>query len=299
MKIKSLLLVAAIAFSGTLHGQWKKSQTWSYSFGTTKGSFERKEEKVAVSISDAKKAGFVPVATNASAAGVYIGANSNGSFQLNGDESLTAKIGEAGLTRFSVANIATASDVVKLSMNLRFNDNSGKGTYSLAIGSDKAKLFNPKWNGSVWRSNSEVFTNIIWSFSATSPQITFAYREGSDAAKNTLQKTIDRTTFVKGNDYRFEVYCNNSSKDQKYKVGNTEYNLPSATYHIWVNDKKIESDFPKSIEVDGDQGITAGSSIALETGSALNSFSFSTNNGSPESKGEATISKINMVYATK
>ena len=84
-----------------------------------------------------------------------------------------------------------------------------------------------------------------------------------------------------------------------YKVGNTEYNLISGTYHIWVNDKKIESDFPKSIEVDGDQGLTAGTSIALEADSPLNSFSFSTNNGGPETKGEAIISKIKLVYASK
>jgi hypothetical protein len=300
MKIKLTLFLLVLAIAESSQAQWKNNQTMSYTFGSIKNSFERKEEKSIFSISDVKKTGFLPTPSSG-ASSVFIAGNSSGSFQLNGDESLSSNIGDIGMSRFLVNGIKDATDVLKLSLNLKFDAQAtGKGNYTLAIGTDNGKLFTPKTASAVWRSNSEVFTNLLWGFSATSNQINFAYREGSDASKTTTMKTIDRTTFVKGNTYQVDIYCNNSAEDiQKYTVAGTEYTLPSAMFHVWVNDKKIGADFPKSIEVDGDQGLATGTSIALQKGSPLNSFSFTANNGSAESKISGTISKVNLVYAKK
>jgi hypothetical protein len=299
MKIKSLLLLATIAFSTTSYGQWKNNQAWDYSFGTTKAVFENKKEISTNSVSDAKKAGFLPL-PNAAITSVMIGPKGTGTFTLNGDETLTAKMGDVGMTRFAINNPNTATQVLKFSCVLKFSETAtGKGNYTLALGNDQGKLFSPKHLGGVWRSNSEVFTSLAWNFPANSEQINFIYREGSDASKTTTQKPINKTLFVKGAENKLELYCNNSETTQKYKVGNTEYELPSATFHVWVNNKKIGADFPKSIEVDGDQGLAAGTSVALAIGKPLNSILISTNNGSEESQSDVTISKVSMVYATK
>lgn len=299
LKFKSFLFLAALAIAGTSQAQWKNSQTFNYNFGKTINSFENKEDKSVFSISDTKKTGFLPAPTSGTSS-VFIAGNCMGSFHLNGDESLSVNIGVVGMNRFAVNSIREATDVLKLGFNIKFDAQAiGKGSYTLAIGTDKGKLFTPKSSSAVWRSNSEVFTNLLWSFSANSNRINFVYREGSDASKTTNTKTIDPTTFVKGNAYQIDIFCNNSIKVQKYKVAGAEYMLPSSTFHIWVNDKKIGIDFPKSIEMDGNQGLEVGSSIALENGSPLNSFSFTANNGSLESKISTTISKLNLVYAIK
>lgn len=299
MKIKFLLFATAMVASVTVNAQWKKNQTWSYSFGSSKNSLERQDNKPAISISDTKKAVLLP-SPSSGQVGLFIAANSTGSFKLNGDESLTLKMGEVGITRLSAMNIASASDVVKLSLKIKFSDDAtSKGIYTLGIGNNQGKLFNPKWASSIFRSNSETFTNLIWNFSPSSPQMNFVYREGSDASKTTINKTIDKTTFVKGGAYDVALYCNNSTEEQKYKVGSASYILPAGTFHIWVNNNKLGNDFPKSLEVDGDQGIAAGTSLALSAGEPLNSFLFSAVNGNPEAKLEATISDINVSYAVK
>jgi hypothetical protein len=132
--------------------------------------------------------------------------------------------------------------------------------------------------------------------SASSTAINLEYRVGSDASTTTTHSTISSTTFVKGGSYRVDVYCNNSGVSKTYSKGGIVYTLPNNTFHLWVNSIKVGGDFPRSIEVDGAAGLSAGNSIALSNGSPLNSFSFASNNGNANSSGNVTLKAPSVTY---
>jgi hypothetical protein len=86
MKIKSLILLIAIACSTTSYGQWINNKTWDYNFGTTKAVFENKTELFTNSVSNVRKAGFLPL-PNAAVSSVFIEPKGNGN---SGHEAITS-----------------------------------------------------------------------------------------------------------------------------------------------------------------------------------------------------------------
>lgn len=298
MKTKLLLAASLLFGMGAVKAQWTNNGTWNYNFGTGTGTFNTVG---ANSSSNATTAGFLPI-TPAGNAGVYINSSAaSGSFTLNGDNTLTEKMPTANMVRFSVNSVSTATDVVVNTFKIKFSGaitSVDAGSYLYAIGNHKGNLFNITGNNSVYRSSDELFTALRWTptTTANSTTIKFEYRLGSDASSTTTYNVINSTTFVKGNEYEVAVYCNNSTSNQTYTVGANTYTLPSNKFHIWVDGIQINTDFPRSIEVDGGGGLAAGTSKAVAHGLPLNSFLFSAN-GAAGATGSITLSSPKLIYA--
>lgn len=276
---------------------WASGANWSYSVGTQKQTF------INTTTASNCDTTILPVPTGGGQAGLYIRSSGNAAFSLNGDHTMSLNTSTAGtLSRFSVNTIPIATSVARFSFNINFSEAGlpDAGNYIFAIGNNKSKLFLPCHLGSVYRSSDELFTALRWTPSnlATSTAITFAYRVGSDASSTTTYNNIIAAPFVKGGQYYVEVFCNNSGIAQTYTVSSISYSLPNNTFHIWVNGIKLGNDYPRSIEVNGSTGLTSGSSIALSNGSALNSFLFSSNNGTNASSGKITLYYPAVSYLT-
>lgn len=280
---------------------WATKTDWSYSFGTQTGTFTNTVGTTGVSsLTNSTNAGFLPLATNANT-GVYIRSSGNMSFGLNGNQGLTMNTSTAGtLSRYSAYDISVATPVAKFSFDIDFSPSglADAGIYSFAVGNNKGRLFIHSHAGSVFRSNDEVFMamRFLPNTSSSSSAINLEYRLGSDASSTTTHTLINSTTFVKGGSYRVDVCCNNSGVSKTYSKGGIVYTLPNNTFHLWVNSVKVGGDFPRSIEVDGAAGLSAGNSIALSNGSPLNSFSFASNNGGANSSGSITLKAPSVTY---
>ncbi|TKB96877.1 DUF4955 domain-containing protein [Pedobacter cryophilus] len=280
---------------------WATKTDWSYSFGTQTGTFTNTVGTTGVSsLTNSTNTGFLPLATNANT-GVYIRSSGNMMFSLTGAQGLNINTSTAGtLSRYSAYDINSATPVAKFSFDIDFSASglADAGNYVFAVGNNKNKLFTHAFSGSVFRSNDEVFMamRFLPNTSASSTAINLEYRVGSDASTTTTHTTLSSTTFVKGGSYHVDVYCNNSGVSKTYTKGTIVYTLPNNTFHLWVNSVKVGGDFPRSIEVDGAAGLSAGNSIALSNGSPLNSFQFASNNGNVNSSGNITLKAPSITY---
>lgn len=297
MKRKLLLGLGLLLSSTFANAQWSTNYSWDYSFGTGTGTFNTVGTN---STSNSVTTGFLPVPPSGNV-GVYLNASAaSGGFTLNGNNTLTEKLPTASFTRFSVNSVTAATDVVMNSFKIKFSDpiaTTDAGSYIYAIGNHKGNLFNPASNSNVYRSSNELFTSLRWTPTSTanSTSIRFEYREGSDASSITSHITIDQTTFVKGQEYAVNIYCNNSSADATYTVGVDPYVLPKNTFNIWVNGVKIGANFPRSIEVNGTTGLTSGTSIAFANGIAINSFLFNAT-GAAGATGSISLTDPKLTY---
>lgn len=300
MKRKLLLGLGLLLSSTFVNAQWSTNYSWEYSFGTGTGTFNTVGTN---STSNSSTTGFLPAPASNGNVGVYLNSSAaSGGFTLNGNNTLTEKLPTASFTRFSVNSVTAATDVVMNSFKIKFSDpitTTDAGSYTYAIGNHKGNLFNPASNSNVYRASNEVFTSLRWTPTSTanSTSIRFEYREGSDASSITSHITIDQTTFVKGQEYTVNIYCNNSSVDATYTVGTDPYVLPKNTFNIWVNGTKIGANFPRSIEVNGTTGLTSGSSIAFTNGTAINSFLFNAT-GAADASGSITLTDPKLTYLT-
>ena len=280
---------------------WATKTDWSYSFGTQTGTFTNTVGTTGVSsLTNSTNTGFLPLATNANT-GVYIRSSGNMAFSLNGTQGLNINTSTAGtLSRYSAYDISVATPVAKFSFDIDFSSSglADAGIYSFAVGNNKNRLFTHSSASSVFRSNDEVFMamRFLPNTSASSNAINLEYRVGSDASTTTIHSTISSTTFVKGGSYHVDVYCNNSGVSKTYSKGGIVYTLPNNTFHLWVNSVKVGGDLPRSVEVDGAGGLSVGNSIALSNGIALNSFQFSSNNGTANSSGSITLKAPSVTY---
>lgn len=290
-----ILMLAA----GAAKGQWSNNGEWSYNFGLKTGVINTLGTNTS---SSATIEDFLPM-TPSGNAGVFISETAtSGSFQLNGDNSLTQRLPIASFDRFSVNSVQIATDVVMHSFKIKFSGaiaTADAGNYIYAIGNHQGNLFNQKSKSSVYRSSSEIFTALRLTpvSTANSTGIKLEYRLGSDASATTTYTLIDQTTFAKGNTYDVSVYCNNSSISQIYSIGASSYTLPSNTFNLWVNGIQIGGNYPRSIEVTGNLGLSGGTSIAMSNGTALNSFLFIAS-GSSGATGSITLSAPKLTYLT-
>ncbi|WP_162846952.1 polysaccharide lyase family 8 super-sandwich domain-containing protein [Mucilaginibacter gracilis] len=303
--MKRILLFLFLLLNTDLaRAQWVNVAQWSYDFGTITNSYTNTPGTNKSSTSTASTAGFLPV-TSGGNTGVYIsGSAANGAFTLNNNHTITEQLPTSNMVRYSANDIPSATDVVLNSFTIKFSSSistADAGSYMYAIGHNNGNLFNPVSNNSVNRASNELFTVLRWApvTTAGSTGITFAYRLGADSLTITTYTTIDATTFAKGGTYNVEVYCNNSTSAtaKTYTRGGVSYNLPQNTFHIWVNGTKIGSDYPRSIEVNGNSGLSGGTSKAMPNGTTLNSFLFSATGGAGAT-GNITLSYPVLSYLT-
>lgn len=297
MKKNLLLGISLLLSASFVQAQWTNNISWDYSFGTGTGTWNTVGTN---SSSTSTTPGFLPTPPNG-IVGVYLnGVAASGGFTLNGDNTLTEKLPTVSMVRFSANSIPSATDVVMNSFKIKFSGSistTDAGYYLYAIGNHKGNLFNVPSNNSIYRTSNELFAVLRWIPTATanSTTIKFDYRKGSSAS-TTLYTEINQTTFVKGNEYTVDIYCNNSASDQAYTVGTTLYTIHSNTFQIWVNGTKLGTDFPRSIEVDGTStDLTSGTSKAILNGEALNAFSI-TATGGTGATGSVTLTSPKLTY---
>lgn len=281
----------------TANAQWPDNKSYTYDFGTKTGTFDKLG---GYTTSSKSKNSFLPEATSGTVRISIHPLSENGSFLLTGNNSLEFTQPKSRPLKFTNYGIGLATDVVYTSYKISFNKNevaTSAGAYTWAIGNNKldnsASIFTNTGN-SLYRSSPEIFAALRWSLSEAST-VTFSYRVGSDAAKTTTYKTIDKTTFAQGNTYQIEVYCNNSVTEQIYTRNKNSFKLAANTYHVWANDLKLGGDLPRSIEVDGEDGLTGATSIALANKTPLNSYAFIAD-GAAKANGKLTISDLSMSY---
>lgn len=285
-------------------GPWDNNTNWKYTFGTQTGTFVNSTGTTGVSsLSNSTNIGFLPASSNANS-GVYIRSSGNILFELDGNHNLSLNTSKAGtLSRYSVNDISVTSPVAKFSFNIDFSSSglADAGNYVFAIGNNKNKLFQHSYSGSVYRSSDEVFTALRFApnTSSSSTSVSLDYRMGSDASSTTLYANINSSSIAKGRSHHIDVYCNNSGNSKTYTESSVVYTLPNNTFHLWINGVKIDGNFPRSIEVTGNAGLYSGTSIALENGNPLNSFLFSSSNGTSNSSGKITLYYPSVTYLTE
>lgn len=297
---KYLLLASLLFLIGSVYAQWPVNKNYSYDFGIKSGIYNTLGGN---SISDATNTGFLP-APASGAARISIHPNAvNGSFVLGGNYTLKITQPLERPIKFSNYGLESATDVVYAKCKMSFSANSAStsaGSYTWAFGNSNMvaasnSLFKNTGN-TLFRSTSEIFSALRWTLSGTNT-ITFAYRYGSDASATTTYKVINGATFVQGNTYEIEVYCNNSGEDNFYTKSSLNYFLPNNRFDVWVDGVRLDENFSRSIEVSGNAGLSAGTSIALANGNPLNSYLF-ISDGSAAAQGQLTVSDLSLVYDT-
>lgn len=274
------------------YAQWSKNEVFTYDFGSAKASFDYTEGTSNISSSFGKSKGFLPLVKGITSRVLISKVASNGRVILDGSHSLIIQQPQKGIVKYSGYDIKLATDLACMSFELKFNKISPSGDYVWAIGAKSAGLFTGI--GTVYRSNSEIFTALKWV--AKDNKYLLQNRVGSDESTVTSWKTIPSISFHEGEQYQFEIYCNNTGKEQKYTRDNHNYTLGINQYAVWINNVLIADHLEKSIEVSGSDGLTNGKSISLESKEALNAFLFVTN-GRPNADGSMSISNIKLVYS--
>lgn len=152
-------------------------------------------------------------------------------------------------SKFSLYN-AGAVAVAKTSFNIKFDDSSaGQWVFANGVSGNSDDLF--QGNSGVKETSNEVFAGLRWNLSPAN-EMNFYTRNGMKWAN------VKSFQFLKNTEYLIEVYSNNSAEEKKYtKEG--EHSLKAATYHVWVNGKRIPADF-----------VTGG----LDAGKSLNALLF-------------------------
>ena len=298
MRIKLLLLIILFGSKAT-QAQWSTpaKSTLAYDFGETSDKFAYTTSETSIfKASYGKKQDFLPLPKSGTARVIMNPNSLNGSAVLNGDHSLTLEQPQnKGLVKFSLYGIKEASDVLYNSFNIAFNAESQNAEYVWTVGNYNSGMFTG--GGAVYRANPEIFAALKWRVFSTE-NITLDYRVGSDASTTTTWAGKISTVFKKGKDHKVEVYCNNAKQAQTYIRAGQTYNLPENTYHLWVNDAQVGTDFPRSIETDGASGLNSGNSIAISNGTPLNGFAFMSL-GKDQGGSANTVKLSNIVMSYK
>lgn len=279
--------------------QWKDVATYTNDFGTNKATFNKEGGNV---VSKKGKSVFLPEPPSGFTRVSIHPLAENGAFNLIGNSSLEITQPKARPIKFSGYGITSASSLLYTKCKMTFSANTedaSAGSYTLAFGNDSGPNDNSIFKNTgntLYRSTGEIFSALRWTLSSAST-ITFAYRVGSDASKTTTYKTINNTGFVQGKTYQVEIYCNNSGSDQTYGRGASSYALPNNTFNLWIDGVQVGGNLPRSIEVDGDAGLSAGTSVALENKAPLNSYIFIAD-GAAAAHGKLTLSDLSLIYNT-
>ncbi|MBK0384168.1 hypothetical protein I5M32_14460 [Pedobacter sp. SD-b] len=291
MKIKFFSIILLSFCYNIANAQWQNNQELIYDFGTEKGKLNYSEGTNSESTSYGKNKGILPLVKGITSRVTISGGATNGSVELNGDHSLIINQPQKSVVKYSGYDIKSATDVAYFSFNLKFNDFSAEGEYVWAIGNKNGGLFTGI--GSVYRSNSGVFAALKWK--PKSNNYILETRLGSDESSTTTWKAVSTDAFKINDTYKLEIYCNNSTKEQQYTKEGKNFTLAINQFHVWSNNTLIGDKLPRSVEVSGGDGLTAGKSIALDNREPLNAYLFLAN-GRPTSDGSASISNIKIVY---
>lgn len=299
MKIKFLLSIFILLSSKILNAQWSTNDlSISQNFGTTASTFAFNANNL-FSLSSVGSQGFLPIPTSGIARVSYGSTATNNSIILNGDNSIKMTQGTTtggGYGKYSVYDLPNVSAVLQQTFNINFNTTSTSGDFNLAIGNYNV-VNTGLYSGtsSIFRSSPEIFTTIKWRMS-TGTAISFEYRVGSNASTITTYQVINATRFVKGNNYKVDVFANNSGSWQTYTKAGSTYTLPNNSFAIWVDDIQLGSHYPRSIEVSGTSALSSGTSIAMPNGAAINSFVFTASEKSTVANSSITIKDVVSTY---
>ncbi len=244
--LKKTIIVILVAGSFTSQAQ---TNNWKYDFGESESIFNPNPG------ASSKKFGPKPaVNPDKSKQTVRVRNASDGSGELSITKKGATFFKGAGLemlagtttSKFAIYDIQ-GSPVFKNSFNIKFDGAfTGQWIYANGNSSDEEDTF--RGNSTIKEISTDVFAGFRWQM--TEAEIAFSYRNG------TKWNIIKGTTFSKNAEYALDIYSNNSKEDKTYiKDGNQT--IKAGTYQIWINGKKLATDFQNPI---------------LEAGKALNAF---------------------------
>lgn len=234
-----LLAIAIVGTTNLLEAQ----TSWQYDFDISTGSLTSGSNIIN---SDGTSSGtaFLPapqVNPNESlqSARVRLPSDGTGSFEfvtsgttLGSGSRLLIK-GGSSTSKFSIYNFE-GTNLASASFKVRFNQFSA-GQWIFALGKNDGTNNTYNGNSALPSTETEVFAGLRWVNQEDGSIKFYSRTDGATWSAN------NRYVFNPNTDYKIEVFCNNSVNAASYNKGEQNYNITGYSYHVWVNDVRVET----------------------------------------------------------